>query len=254
MKRLLIIFALLGRLYAGNPCSERNINMSGVASSIALGTGGAAQCTAGTVGGITWTCPNGGMSAWGFDIPNACDSQYLTYAVQAVDSGSGAGHRYDLGLYYIKGPSVATLAGHLMLHTGSLDGTGGSAATSFTPATGLLATAKTWATTTDCPSLPCTLPSGQYGIAITTDCSTSCAALYGDENKGFMPFFYVWLGGDAGSNGAHINPGLRPSGCTPTCSFNYSTVPGLPATITPPTTDPGFFDTGFPRQPAVLIF
>lgn len=248
MKRLLIIFALIGRLYAAPPCAERNINMSGVTSSIATGTNGAAQCTAGTVGGITWTCGTSGMTAWGFDIPNDCTSQYVTYAVQAVDSLTGSGHKYDLGLYYIKGPSQGAFAGHLMLHTGQLDGT------AFAPATGLLATAKTWATTTDCPSLPCTLPAGQYGLAIATDCSTSCAALYGDENKGYMYLFFVWLGGDAGSNGTHTNPGLRPLACTPSCSFAMATAPGLPATITPPTTDPGFWNSGVPRAPMVLIF
>lgn len=251
MKRLLIIFALLGRLYAANQCAELNINMSGVATSISTAANGAAQCTAGTVGGITWTCPNGGMTAWGFDIQSTCNTNYVTYAVQALDSLTGAGHRYDIGLYYIKGPSAGSYAGHLMLHTGSLDGT------SFTPSADVgkvLTTAKTWATTADCPSLPCSLPAGQYGIAIATDCSASCAGLWGDENKGFMFYFLVWLGGDAGSNSAHLNPGIRPGGCTPTCSFSYSTVPGLPSTITALATDPGFWTSGVPRAPMVLIF
>ena len=131
-----------------------------------------------------------------------------------------------------------------MVHTGYLDGN------SFANATGLLPMAKTWAGTTNC-SVPCTLPAGQYALGLTTDCSSSCAALWGDENKGYMYLFDVWLGGDGGS---HVNGRLQPSGCVTPCDFNPGSAPGLPLSITAPTTDPALWQTSYPKPPAVLIF
>ena len=43
MKRLLIIFALLGRMYAGNQCAEHNIYLSSFSDTISKT--GAALCT-----------------------------------------------------------------------------------------------------------------------------------------------------------------------------------------------------------------
>lgn len=249
MRIILVLFILIGRLFAANNCADRNIFISTTA--VPISTAFNAKCTAGTISGVTWSCPNGGMTAWGFDIPSDCQTSRVTYAIQAADGSTGAGHKYDLGLYYIKGPSFALYAGRLMVHTGSLDGT------AFTPAGDvgkILTTAKTWATTADCPAMPCNLPAGQYAFAITTDCVSGCAALYGDENKSFMSMFLIWLGGHGGDVANPRNTGLRPLNCSPTCAFDYSTAPGLPASIGIPLTDPAFWDTGLPRQPQILIF
>ena len=242
MKQLLIVFALLGRMFAANQCAEHNIYLS--ASGVKVSTTGSARCTPGEAGGIEYKCPNGsgGMTAWGFDIQSPCFTNWISYAVQTPDNGGGT--HYDLGLYYIKGPSASLLAGHLMVHTGPLAGT------SFAPHTGL--TTLAWAGTADC-SIPCTLPAGQYAFALATDCSARCAALWGDGNHGYMSLFNVWLGGNGGTD---VNPSLLPDACPsgqpPSCTFYMAS--GLPANISPPATDPSLSSGKFPEAPIVLIF
>ena len=242
MKQLLIVLALLGRMLGSNPCAEHNIFLS--ESAINVSMTGSARCTAGSVGGIEYKCPNGaaGMTAWGFDIQSSCVTNWVSYAVQTPDNSAAA--NYDLGLYYIAGPSAPTLGGHLMVHTGRQPGTG------FAPHPGLMTVG--WVGTADC-SRPCTLPAGQYALALATDCSTKCAALWGDDNHGYMYLFNVWLGGNGGTG---VNPSLIPAQCPsgqpPTCTFYMDT--GLPATITPPTTDPTLSATKFPEAPMLLIF
>ena len=242
MKRLFIVFALLGRMFAANPCAEHNIYLS--ESAIKVSLSGSARCTPGEVGGIQYKCPSGsgGMTAWGFDIPSDCFTNWVSYAVQTPDSSAGT--HYDLGLYYIKGPSATRLAGHLMVHTGPLTGP------SFAPHTGL--TTLAWAGTADC-STPCRLPAGQYALSLATDCSARCAALWGDGNHGYMYLFNVWLGGDGGTGGnASLLPALCPSGQPPSCTFYMAS--GLPPAIVPPVTDPSLSTTKFPEAPIVLIF
>ena len=242
MKRLLIIFALLGRMFA-NQCSDHNIYLSSTATTVSKT--GAAMCTAGTVGGVNYGCASGGMTVWGFDIQSPCDTNWVSYAVQAPDNTGS--NKYDLGLYYITGPSAGSLAGRLMVHLGSLPGS------SFAQSPGLQT--KSWVAV-NC-SMPCTLPAGQYALALATDCSGTppCAALWGDDNKGYMYLFDVWLGGNGGTG---VNPGLLPAGCPsgnpPACNFNMATAPGLPTSITTLTTDPGLWRSGYPRPPAILIF
>ncbi len=244
MKRLLIIFALLGRMFASQ-CAEHNIYLS--ESAIRVSRTGSARCTHGMpVGGIQYNCPkgSGGMTAWGFDIQSACVTNSVAYAVQTPDNS--AGNHYDLGLYYIKGPGAASLAGQLMVHAGQLTGT------TFAPHTGL--TTISWVGTANC-SIPCTLPAGQYAFALATDCSAECAVLWGDDNDGYMYLFNVWLGGNEGTG---VNAGLLPAGCPtgapPSCTFYMATAPGLPPSIMPPATDPALGLAKFPRPPMVLIF
>ncbi len=244
MKQLLIVFALLGRMFA-TQCAEHNIYLS--ESPIKVSTTGSALCAPGTPpGGIQYNCPkgSGGMTLWGFDIQSPCVTNWVSYAVQTPDNG--AGNHYDLGLYYIKGPSAKSLAGQLILHTGQLPGT------TFTPSPGLTTIA--WVKTAKC-SIPCTLPAGEYALALATDCTAECAALWGDDNDGYMYLFNVWLGGNGGTG---ANPGLIPAGCPsgtpPSCTFYMATAPGLPPSITPPATDPALGLTKFPRPPMVLIF
>jgi len=175
MKQLLIVFALLGRMFA-TQCAEHNIYLS--ESPIKVSTTGSALCAPGTPpGGIQYNCPkgSGGMTLWGFDIQSPCVTNWVSYAVQTPDNG--AGNHYDLGLYYIKGPSAKSLAGQLILHTGQLPGT------TFTPSPGLTTIA--WVKTAKC-SIPCTLPAGEYALALATDCTAECAALWGDDNDGYM--------------------------------------------------------------------
>ena len=242
MKRLLVFFVLLGRMFA-TQCADHNILLSESGTTVSVTA--AALCKAGSAGGIQYKCPSGsgGMTVWGFDIQSPCVTNWISYAVKTADL---SGKNYDLGLYYIKGPSAGSLGGQLMVHTGELTGT------NFTPNTGL--TTKAWSGTTNC-SIPCTLPAGQYALALATDCSLSCAVLWGDDNNGYMYLFNIWLGGNGGTN---VNPGLLPAGCpsgTPSaCTFYLSTAPGLPPSITPPATDPALGLTKFPRPPMVLIF
>jgi hypothetical protein len=256
MKRVLVVFVLfevlLGRIFA-NQCAEHNVYLSESATTVSMSAnaGGAALCTPGMPrGGTQYNCPSGssgGMTAWGFDIPSPCLTNWVAYAVQTPDNTTT--NHYDFGLYYIKGPSASSLAGQLMVHTGELTGT------AFAPKTGL--TTISWVGTANC-SIPCTLPAGQYAFALATDCSAKCAALWGDDFLGYMYLFNVWLGGSAGTG---VNPGLVPVGCPsgtpPSCTYCMAAAPGLPAAITPPATDPALASnggSGFPRPPIVLIF
>ncbi len=244
MKKLLVVFALLGHMFATNQCAEHNIYLSETA--VTVSTYGSARCTPGVAGGIQYNCPNGsgGMTVWGFDIQSPCFTEWVSYAVQTPDNSTGA--HYDLGLYYINGPSAPSLAGQLIVHTGQLTGT------AFTPHVGL--TTISWVGTANC-SIPCTLPAGQYAFALATDCSNKCAALWGDGGHGYMYLFNVWLGGNEGTG---VNPGLVPAGCPsgnpPSCTFYMATAPGLPLSIGPPTTDPSVSLTIFPDAAIVLIF
>lgn len=244
MKRVLIIFALLGRMFA-TQCAEHNAYLS--ESAIEVSTTGSARCTPGMpVGGIQYDCPkgSGGMTVWGFDIQSPCVTNSVAYAVQTPDNSTG--NHYDLGLYYIKGRSAKALAGQLIVHTSQLTGT------TFAPSPGL--TTISWVGTAKC-SIPCMLPAGQYALALATDCSAECAALWGDDNDGYMYLFNVWLGGNGGTG---VNPGLLPAGCPsgtpPSCTFFMATAPGLPPSIMPPATDPALGLTKLPRPPMVLIF
>jgi hypothetical protein len=252
MKRAFVVFGLLGillgRMFA-NECAEHNIYLS--ESAITVSMTGSARCTPGMpVGGFQYNCPSGtsgGITVWGFDIQSSCVTNWVAYAVQTPDTSTG--NHYDLGLYYVKGPSAASLAGKLMVHTGALTGN------TFATATGL--TTISWAATANC-SIPCTLPAGQYALALATDCSANCAALWGDQSLGYMYLFDVWLGG---SGGTGANPGLMiagcPSGSPLSCTFCMTAAPGLPIAITPPATDPTIGQgtvAVFPKPPMILIF
>ena len=252
MKQLIIIILLLGvlpiRAFA-NQCAEHNIYLS--ESAITVSTTGSALCTPGMPsGGIQYNCPSGvsgGITAWGFDIPSSCVTNWIAYSVQTADISTTT--HYDLGLYYVKGPSAASLAGQMMVHTGQLAGN------AFAPQIGL--NTLSWQGTPNC-SIPCTLPAGQYALALATDCALQCAALWGDDSSGYMYLFDVWLGG---SGGTGLNAGLLPAGCPsgypPSCTFCMAASPGLPAAITPPLTDPTLAQhaTGIlPKPPMVLIF
>lgn len=248
MKQIFAVFIFLGSAFA-NQCAEHNIYLS--ESAITVSMSGSALCTPGMpIGGMQYNCPAGtssGMSAWGFDIQSPCVTNWLSYAVQIPDANSN--HHYDLGLYYVQGPSAGSLAGQLMLHTGLLGGS------MFTPQAGL--NTITWKATANC-SAPCILPAGQYALALGTDCVTSCAVLWGDNPLGYMYLFDVWLGGSAGTG---VNFGLVPANCPfgtpPYCTFCITTAPGLPAAIKPPRTDPAIgqaASSAVPRPPMVLIF
>ena len=247
MKRMLIMAivlgVLIGRMFA-TQCADHNIYLS--ESPIRISKVKSVRCTPGTPsGGIQYNCPSGsgGMGVWGFDVQSPCVTQWVAYAVNTPDNT--ATNHYDLGLYYIKGPKAATLAGKLMVHTSELTGSG------FAPSPGL--TTVSWVGG-NC-SIPCTLPPGQYALALATDCSVSCAVLWGDNTDGYMYLFNVWLGGNGGTG---VNPGLLPAGCPsgnpPSCMFYMSSAPGLPASITPPATDPALGLTKWPQPPLVLIF
>ena len=238
MRRLLIVFALLGRMTAQTQivpqCAEHNIYLSDKYTTIS--TSEAARCTGlpvtfGNGGTINYQCPPqyagvAGMTIWGFDIQSQCVTSSVAYAVHSLDPSGLGGDHYDIGLYYVKGPGNQQISpGQLVVHTGSLTGQ------AFTGAKSDVLVTQQWTT-------PATLPPGQYALALATDCvSSSCAVLDGDDTHGFMYLFDVWLGGSTGSgpNSTGTNLALTFSpGCQPqpnsqiTCTLQMTTSSGPP--------------------------
>jgi hypothetical protein len=215
-----------------------------------------------------------GMTVWGFDIQSPCTTTSVAYAVHQYDTSSG--DTYDLGLYYIKGLDPQNRAGQLLLHTGPLSGQ------DFTGKNPDVLVTKSWATTGPSgdtgycafQNQTCTLPAGQYALALGTTCYQSypnCAQLWGDDDTGFMYLFNVWFGGSSGSatGGRGVNLAVLPQGCVPgnktSCTLQMAS--GLPSSIStgqlsqypPVRTDPTLSKSrscsnGCPKPPAVLIY
>lgn len=254
MTRLIAIFILLAATiaHASNRCADSSLLMSNGTTTLSKSLG--ARCTASR----SYTCDKGGMTAWGFDIVSPCAAKFVTYAIQTGDSNSA--HQYDLGLYCIQGPCITSTApaGSLYLHTGYLPGP------TFAPpgSRGLIKPALTWATTTVCPTLPCTLPAGSYALAVATNCDgtppdTPCAALYGDADRGAMYSFLVWVGGAAGTIATdgvnNHNTSLQPL----RIFADFDPSGGLPTVITPPVIDPAIKTgngTGPNPKPPIIMF
>jgi hypothetical protein len=91
-------------------------------------------------------------------IPYQLTTSSWEYSVSTADNNSGAGHKYDIGLY--------NTAGQLLFHTGALDGT-----TLFPSTTSPKSVNWTVANNT--------IPSAFYVIAYTTDCASACAVFSG---------------------------------------------------------------------------
>lgn len=136
---------------------------------------------AGCVSSIGNAAASGGVAMAGFSLPQACTTSKVEYIVKTVDTS--ALHHYALGLVCHSG---SCNPGALYLQTGSIAGP------QFTPA-GKVLVSQTWRPTTvdGCTSVPCTLPAGVYGLVVGSDCTGSCAVLYGDSDAGTLYAFDV---------------------------------------------------------------
>ena len=188
--------------YSYNGGTPKHVLLEGDASSYSLpalqantlggvkGTGSALTCAAGekvtgfaadgamqcgndeTSGSFKWvpTVPfaSGGTSSggafpaanavkiWGFEAVGSITTTTVSYNLTTADNNSGAGHNYDIAIYSYDGQ---TLLGHI----------GPVAGTTFSVSTGSKSIAWT-------ASFSVTAGT-RYLIALTTDCSASCAVL-----------------------------------------------------------------------------
>jgi hypothetical protein len=132
-----------------------------------------------TTPGVQPTAGTNQVTLWGVILPYPIRTTMVTYNVQTADNTSNL---YDFGIY--------DSAGNLVVHTGA---TAGSTATAATGP-------KTLGWTT------ATLQPGKYYVAITTNCSTSCAGFVGDGSGAMVTFLNA---GTAGvTSGGTLNTGI----------------------------------------------
>jgi hypothetical protein len=110
---------------------------------------------AGANSGVTFSTSTNQAYWWGIVLTFPVTTTQVTYYVGTVDNTANS---YDIGIY--------DSSGNLRVHTGS------KAGTTFAPAVGAYTLA--WASSA-------TLQPGRYYLAITTNCTASCAALAGDN-------------------------------------------------------------------------
>jgi hypothetical protein len=187
-------------------------------------------CAAGSA--IPTASAAAGVTMIGFGVPYACSTNNIEYIVKTADLSTASVHHYALGLVCQSGNCVP---GELYVQTGSLSN--GPSAQSFTPS-GQVVVSKPWLPSIGCPSLPCLLPSGIYGLVVGSDCVSGCAVLYGDGDTGA---FYAF---DARNTALNI-------------PWIFDSVSGLPQVFTnmpavQPTTLSGA--TNISRPPTVLIY
>jgi len=144
---------------------------------------------AGSVSGVTFSTSSSQAKLWGVVLAFPLTTTQVTYYVGTADNTSNS---YDIGIY--------NSSGTLVVHTGT------KAGTNFAPTTG--ATTQSWAASA-------TLQPGKYYLAITTNCTASCAALDGDNASAV-----TFLSGSAisVSAGGSLNGSLTP----PSDSWSYS--------------------------------
>ena len=144
---------------------------------------------AGSVSGVTFSTSSNQAKLWGVVLAFPVTTTQVTYYVGTADNTANS---YDIGIY--------NSSGALVVHTGTKPGT------SFAPTTG--ATTQSWAAAS-------TLQPGKYYLAITTNCTASCAALDGDNASAV-----TFLSGSAVSMsaGGSLNSSLTP----PSDSWSYS--------------------------------
>jgi hypothetical protein len=110
---------------------------------------------AGANTGVTFSTTSNQAYWWGVMLTYPITTTQVTYFAGTADN---TGNSYDIGIY--------DSAGNLKVHTGPKVGT------TFAPAVGAYTLSWTGAAT---------LQPGKYYLAITTNCTTSCAALAGDN-------------------------------------------------------------------------
>ncbi|MGA8154173.1 MAG: hypothetical protein WB952_24715 [Terriglobales bacterium] len=146
---------------------------------------------AGSVSGVTFSTTANQAELWGVVLTYPVTTSQVTYYVGTVDNTTNS---YDIGIY--------NSSGALVVHTGS------KAGTVFAPALG--ATTLSWAASA-------TLQPGKYYLAITTNCTASCAAIDGDNASAVS---FLSKGVVSVSAGGALNSSLTP----PADAWSYSSI------------------------------
>jgi len=144
---------------------------------------------AGSVSGVTFSTTVNQAELWGVVLTFPVTTTQVTYYVGTADNTA---NNYDIGIY--------NSSGTLVVHTGT------KAGTVFAPV----------ATVTTLPwAVPATLQPGKYYLAITTNCTASCAALDGDNASAVS---FLSKGVVSVSAGGTLNSSLTP----PADAWSYS--------------------------------
>jgi len=146
---------------------------------------------AGSVSGVTFSTTANQAELWGVVLTFPVTTTQVTYYVGTADNTTNS---YDIGIY--------NSSGALVVHTGT------KAGTAFAPTTG--ATTLSWAASA-------TLQPGKYYLAITTNCTASCAAIDGDNTSAVS---FLSKGVVSVSAGGTLNGSLTP----PSDAWSYSSI------------------------------
>jgi len=144
---------------------------------------------AGSVNGVTFSTTANQAELWGVVLTFPVTTTQVTYYVGTADNTANS---YDIGIY--------NSSGVLVVHTGT------KAGTAFAPVATV--TTLSWAA-------PATLQPGKYYLAITTNCTSSCAALDGDNDSAVS---FLSKGVVSVNAGGTLNSSLTP----PADAWNYS--------------------------------
>ena len=146
---------------------------------------------AGSVSGVTFSTTANQAELWGVVLTFPVTTSQVTYYVGTADNTANS---YDIGIY--------NSSGTLVVHTGT------KAGTAFAPAAG--STTLSWAASA-------TLQPGKYYLAITTNCTASCAAIDGDNASAVS---FLSKGVVSVSAGGTLNSSLTP----PADAWSYSSI------------------------------
>lgn len=138
---------------------------------------------------------------WGVSLTYPLKTSNVAYYVGTAD---GSANTYDIGIYSFSG-STGTLVAHI----------GSTAGTTFAPSTGYKMAAWTGGGNI-------TLQPGNYYLAITSSCTSSCAQLYGGNTGGF-----TFAGGNLSESVG--SGGTLPTTLTVPASYAFAgtTIPAL---------------------------
>jgi hypothetical protein len=177
---------ILGRVLqasSGSATVQMFLDMPGsnVSSSVSYSIPWFTTNTTGTA--ITFSSTANKAELWGVVLTFPLTTTQVTYDVSTADNTSNT---YDIGVLNSSGTVVA--------HIGS------TAGTTFAPSTGY----KTLSWTASA-----TLQPGKYYLAITSNCTSTCAQIYGGSSAGF-----TFLGGSSGTAESVTAGGTLNSGIT----------------------------------------
>jgi hypothetical protein len=162
---------ILGRVLqasSGSTTVQMFLDMPGsnVSSSVSYSIPWFTTNTTGTA--ISFSSTAGKAELWGVVLTFPLTTTQVTYDVSTADNTSNT---YDIGVLNSAGTVVARI--------------GSTAGTTFAPSTGY----KTLSWTASA-----TLQPGKYYLAITSNCTSGCAQIYGGSSAGF-----TFLGGSSGT-------------------------------------------------------